>query len=155
MTDTGVVVRAEPMDSALAVELISRLQADLAERYGEPDPTPTPAAEFAPPVGAFLLALVDDVAVGCAGVRLLTAETAELKRMYVDPALRRRGVARALLGAIEAQAAQLGAAAIRLETGVMQPEAIALYRSAGYGDIPQYAHPEWESSVCMEKRLRG
>ena len=122
-------------------------------RYGEPDPTPTPAAEFTPPRGTFLVAAIDGVDVGCAGLRLLTAETGELKRMYVEPERRGQGIARALLAAIETAAGELGARAIRLETGEMQPEAIALYASSGYDDIPQYAHPEWEQSRCMERRL--
>ena len=150
-----LTVRPEALDAPVAAGLIARLQADLAERYGEPDPTPTPPAEFAPPRGTFLVATLDDLPVACAGVRLLTPETAELKRMYVDESCRRRGVARTLLAEIEAAAVELGAAAIRLETGVMQPEAVALYRSAGYLDIPQYAHPEWEQSLCMEKSLPG
>lgn len=74
--------------------------------------------------------------------------------MFVQPAWRRRGVARQLLAALEAQARSLGYARLRLETALGQPEAIGLYRSAGYVDIPPLGKYIGNPvSVCFEKRL--
>jgi len=70
--------------------------------------------------------------VACGGLRLVAADVGELKRMYVVPTARRRGIARALLHHLEDGARLLGASRLRLETGLNQPEAIALYESAGY-----------------------
>ena len=74
--------------------------------------------------------------------------------MFVQPAWRRRGVARRLLAALEAEARKLGYVALRLETAFGQPEAIRLYRSAGYVDIPPFGEYMGSAvSVCFEKRL--
>ena len=134
--------------------LIAAAVAELAERYeGEQDPAVDPD-DLAPPSGAFLVATVDGDAVGCGGVRVLFPGTAEIKRMYVAPEVRRHGVGRALLTALEDAARDLGCAALRLETGLRQPEAIALYEDAGYRQIPRYGY--WADaplSVCFEKPL--
>lgn len=78
--------------------------------------------------------------VACGGVRLVEPQVGELKRMYVVPAARRRGIARALLHHLEHEARALGATRLRLETGLHQPEAIALYASAGYADAEPFGH---------------
>jgi GNAT superfamily N-acetyltransferase len=80
----------------------------------------------------------------------------EVKRMYVVPTARRRGVSRRLLTGLEARAADLGYERLLLETGTPQPEAIALYESAGWDRIAPYGH--WKdspSSVCFGKDLAG
>jgi GNAT superfamily N-acetyltransferase len=74
---------------------------------------------------------------GCGALGLVGHQTFEIKRMFVRPAARRRGVARALLAALEEQAVHLGARWIVLETGPMQPEAVSLYLRQGYGPIPR------------------
>jgi GNAT superfamily N-acetyltransferase len=102
----------------------------------------------------FLVAWVDDRAVGCGGVRAHDGDIGELKRMYVQPAYRRTGVGRAVLAALEARARALGYARLRLETGVRQPEAIALYRAAGYEPIEAYGlYRDEPMSRCFEKRI--
>jgi GNAT superfamily N-acetyltransferase len=73
-------------------------------------------------------------------VRLVAADLGELKRMYVVPAARRRGIARALLDHLEGEARTLGAMRLRLETGLHQPEAMALYASAGYTEAEPFGH---------------
>jgi GNAT superfamily N-acetyltransferase len=74
--------------------------------------------------------------------------------MYVQPAYRRTGVGRAVLTALEARARALGYARLRLETGVRQPEAIALYRAAGYEPIEPYGlYRDEPMSRCFEKRI--
>lgn len=71
-------------------------------------------------------------AVGCAALRVLDRATGELKRMYVRPEARGRGVGGALLDAVESRARALGLATLKLETGTAQPEALSLYRARGF-----------------------
>jgi GNAT superfamily N-acetyltransferase len=136
-----------------AASLVAATVAELADRYGAEDPAVDPD-EFVPPRGAFLVAHLGGEPVGCGGVRVLSPGVAEIKRMYVATGARRRGVGRALLDGLEAAARELGCARLRLETGLRQPEAIALYQDAGYDRIPNYGY--WADSpvaVCFEKPL--
>jgi GNAT superfamily N-acetyltransferase len=128
----GLVVRDAPVDGPDARELIAELQQEYVVRYGGPDETPVQSREFDPPDGAFLVAELDGARFGCAGLRRHDPDVVELKRMYVRPAYRRRGLARALLAVVEARARELGYRRLLLETGSKQPEAVALYLSAGY-----------------------
>src|SRR3712207_2893164 len=102
----------------------------------------------------YLVAVLDGRAVGCGAVQTLDVGTAEIKRMYVCPTHRGRGVARRLLAALEDLALREGGPVLRLETGVYLPEAIALYESAGYARIPTYGQYVTNPySVCFGKRL--
>lgn len=94
--------------------------------------------QLVPPRGAWLLGRAGKDAVACGGVRLLSPEVAEIKRMYVAPAARGQGVAMALLTRLEAAAAVLGARVVRLDTGPGMEVAVALYRRAGYAEIADY-----------------
>jgi putative acetyltransferase len=88
-------------------------------------------------------------------VRFLERGIGEVKRMCVAPAFRGRGIARALLRGLEGAACQLGFAALRLETGTRQPEAIGLYEAAGYARIPAFGEYAGDPfSVCFEKRVQ-
>jgi len=122
---------------------------------GEADIGPTrEAAMFEPPDGVFLVTRLDGLAIACGGVCRFDATRAEVKRMYVVPEARGRGLGRELLVALEAEARRLRYQAIVLETGDRQPEALGLYLSAGYERIPCY--PPYDSralSLCFEKRL--
>ncbi|GHJ49184.1 N-acetyltransferase [Catellatospora sp. TT07R-123] len=101
----------------------------------------------------FLLVLAAGEPVGTCAVQLLGAE-AELKRMYVRPDQRGRGVAGRLMREAEAVARRAGCARFKLETGVRQPEAIAVYERAGFARIPNYPPFDgWELSVCFAKDL--
>lgn len=98
-------------------------------------------AHFVPPHGQFLVGYLDGRPAASGGWRLITEDrarferpTAEVKRLYVDPAFRRRGLATELLFALEDEAAAHGVERLVLETGPRQPEAIALYRALGYTD---------------------
>ncbi|MGN9808426.1 GNAT family N-acetyltransferase [Micromonospora sp. BQ11] len=138
---TELEIHAARFDSPAAQRLIRDALADLGARYGGTgDDTPVDAAEFEPPEGAFLIALLDGEPVGCGGWRSHgdTGDTAELKRMYVAPTARGRGVARAVLAAVERFARDHGRKRIVLECGDRQPEAIALYTSSGYEQIPNF-----------------
>ncbi|MFY1669081.1 GNAT family N-acetyltransferase [Plantactinospora sp. WMMB334] len=137
-------------DSPVARELVAAALADLAQRYGgEGDETPVAACEFEPPAGAFLIAYLDGAPVGCAGWRTHgnTGHVAELKRMYVSPAARGRGVARRVLAGIEESARKHGRSRLILECGARQPEAIALYRASGYERIPDFGYYREEPEV--------
>jgi putative acetyltransferase len=100
------------------------------------------------------LALVGTEPVGCGAVRLLSSSDAEIKRMYVKPEARRRGVAKALLAALEAEAIGLGATRLLLETGARQQEAIGLYGGAGFTGIEPFGeYMDSPLSICMAKQL--
>ncbi len=122
-----------------AVALIADVQQEYVVRYGEVDRTPVDPAEFAPPLGLFLVAYVDGVPAACGGWRAHDADV-ELKRMYVRDAFRGRGLARAVLAELERTAAAAGYTRLILETGSKQPEAIALYTSAGYTPVPRFGY---------------
>lgn len=105
-----------------------------------------------PPHGAFLVGYEDGVAICCGGIKRLDDGACEIKRMYVVPQARGRGVARALLGALEDRARELGYAVARLDTGPRQQSSQHLYESAGYAPIPNFnANPV--ATFFGEKRL--
>ena len=89
-------------------------------------------AELGPPGGGFLVGYEDGAPICCGGVKRLDPEACEIKRMYVVPDARGRGVARALLYALEDLARELGYTIARLDTGPRQPGAQHLYESEGY-----------------------
>ena len=102
----------------------------------------------------FLVARVDGQASGCGALVLGQPEYAEIKRMYVKPEARRLGLGARILRELEALARQENRIWIRLETGVHQPEALALYRRAGYVERgPFGGYPLDPLSVFMEKEL--
>ncbi len=112
------------------------------------------ASALAAPNVTFLVARVSDRAAGFGALVRHSAELGEIKRMYVDPAMRGRKLGRLLLDALEHCARADGLAWLRLETGVRQPEAIALYRSAGYREIPPFGNYKPDLlSTFMEKQL--
>ncbi len=120
-----------------AVVLIAEVQQEYVVRYGDQDATPVEPVEFAPPRGLFLVAYVDGAPAACGGWRA-HGEDVELKRMYVTPAFRGRGLARAVLAELERKAVAAGYRRVILETGSKQPEAIALYLSSGYAPVPRF-----------------
>jgi GNAT superfamily N-acetyltransferase len=137
-------------DDPLAQRLVLAALGDLAGRYGGPgDGTPVDPAEFQPPDGAFLIALLDGEPVACAGWRSHgpDGDVAELKRMFTLPTVRGRGLARRLLAAVEESARSYGRKRLILETGDRQPEAVGLYRSSGYERIPDFGYYRDEDGV--------
>jgi putative acetyltransferase len=93
-------------------------------------------------------------ALGCGAFVLGTDGHAEMKRVFVDPAARGKGVARAIMEALEREAAKHGVTLMQLETGIKQSEAIALYRKFGYAERgPFGAYKPDPLSLFMEKRL--
>jgi len=95
--------------------------------------------EMSPPQGAFLVVRDDDAtAIGCGGVKLLDSRTAELKRIWLSPTARGRGLAADLLAALEHAARELGAVEGRLDTNAKFEAALSLFRKHGWGDVPAY-----------------
>ena len=148
--------------------LVDAMMADIDERYAADGPGDGDAPEVArrwalhaeqvtPPRGVFLVARLAGESVGCGGVRRVPgapADVAEIKRMYTVPAARGRGISRVLLAALEAEAAALGFRRLQLETGVRQPEAVQLYTSAGYHQIPDYGQYAGDQlTLCFAKEL--
>lgn len=135
--------------------LTDEVQLEYARRYGDEDGdiNPIDAAEFRPPDGQFFMVYVDGIPAAMGGWRR-HGDDAEIRRMYVRPQFQRRGLARVVLDKIESTALEAGFARVILETGLAQPEAIELYRSAGYDDIPAFGfYAEEELSVHLGKVL--
>jgi len=144
-----------------ALRLIAEVQQEYVARYGGTDDTPLDAAMFEPPTGSFFVGYVNDVAVASGAWRRRTdvehhgvTDTAEVKRMYVVPAWQRHGLARRMLAHLETTAREAGVAAMVLETGAAQPEAIALYTSSGYERIPSFGYyRDSPTNRCFAKLL--
>lgn len=102
-----------------------------------PDPDPE-ADHYRPPTGAFLLARVQDRAVACVALKRIDPATGEVKRLWVAEAARGKGLARAMMAAIEAEARTLGFTRLRLDTNENLPEAIALYRRLGWTECAPF-----------------
>ena len=128
------------LDEPASLELVELVQGEYVIRYGGRDEAPIDVDEFLPPKGLFLLATVDGAPAGCGGWRDLGDGRAEIKRMFTAAAFRNRGVARALLAELERTAAAAGIEQIVLETGAVQPEAIALYESSGYRPVDGFGY---------------
>jgi GNAT superfamily N-acetyltransferase len=127
--------------------LIADLQQEFVVRYGGPDETPVDPTQFDPPAGSFFVGWVGADPLATGGWRLRPdvtaldgAVAAEIKRMYVVPSAQRRGLARLMLAHLETTALAAGADVMVLETGLKQPEAIALYVSSGYEPIEGYGY---------------
>jgi GNAT superfamily N-acetyltransferase len=129
----------EPPASELLAEMRVELN-DVYESFNRLDNPPLVPDELRDPDGAYLVGYEDADAIAGGGVRRLDDGVAEIKRMFVRPAARSRGVARALLEALELTAKELGYQRVRLDTGPKQVHGLALYRSAGYVDVPPYNH---------------
>jgi GNAT superfamily N-acetyltransferase len=145
LTGTGTLrngarasLRAVPYDDPLAQYLVEQVQQEYVERYGDRDAAVVEPAEFLPPAGAFLVAEVGGVPAGCGAWRALPSAEAEIKRVYVEPAFRRQGLAQLIVAALEDGAARAGHRSIVLNTGQQQPEALALYARLGYSSVPGY-----------------
>ena len=163
-----LAICCESFGSPVAQALVSALMADLDERYAADGPGDGDAPDVAerfrvrveqvtPPQGVFLVARLAGEPVGCGAVRSVIdgpPRVAEIKRMFTAPAVRGRGISRALLGRLEVEAAALGYRRLHLETGLRQPEAIRLYESAGYQPIPAYGQYAGDDlSRCFGKDL--
>jgi putative acetyltransferase len=162
----ALVITREALTSAAAAVLIAALNAELSAEYPEPGAThfSLDTSEVEPGNGVFLVARWFGRPVGCGAVRILRDDSlahdlgprvGEIKRMYVAPEVRGQGVGHALLAQLEAEARALGVSRLVLETGTRQLPALALYRRAGFTDIPPYGEYALSpgTSVCLAKEL--
>ena len=113
---------------------------------------PATDEDLVPPAGLLLLARLHGEPVGCAALKVHGQEPAEVKRMWVADSVRGLGVGRRLLGAVEEHALASGVRTLRLETNRALPEAIALYRSAGYREVPAFDDEPY-ADHWFEKRI--
>ena len=152
-------LRAAHLDDPVARALIFRMWTEICERYDSPAPcgeeVALPTGSFTDPQGSFLLGEIDGVAVACGGVRSCQEAppgVGEIKRMYVEPGVRGRGLGRVLLAALEEEGRRLGYQRLWLETGTAQPEALGLYETAGWTPIPKYGeYKDEEDSRCYQR----
>jgi GNAT superfamily N-acetyltransferase len=149
-------------DDPLAQPLLAELAVEYAQRYGGTPRVhmawlPVPPAELAPPDGGLLIGALNGVPVTGGAFRRFDADTAELMRIWTDRAHRRRGYAKALLTALEAETAARGYRRLYLITGNRHPEAEALYDATGYIRVRMTAEalPDWGPfhPVAFEKWL--
>ncbi|MGW1890207.1 GNAT family N-acetyltransferase [Streptomyces sp. NPDC002004] len=156
-------IRRVPFDHPDAVKLNDRVQLEYAERYeDEGDVTPLDPQMFEPPRGLYLVVYdTTDTPVATGGWRTQNENDegyadgdAELKRMYVVPEARGRGLSRRVLAALEEDARGAGRTRMVLETGARQPEAISLYASSGYEPCAKFGYYRFhQESRCFAKPL--
>ncbi|MBI5118853.1 GNAT family N-acetyltransferase [Candidatus Poribacteria bacterium] len=144
-----IITSSEDPSSPDALALMRELDEELLNRY------PAQSVHGMKPSEAdvFIIARFDGLAVGCGALRRVSKEIVEIKRMFVRPTHRGRGISRQILNKLESTAGAFGYKKIWLETGDAQPEAIRLYESSGYCRIPcygEYGHDP--RSVCFGKR---
>ena len=141
-----------------SLRLAAALWAELSTIYPEMTAPPFPPRDIVGERAVFMVASSGGEAVGCGAIRPFPegpAEIAEVKRMYVAPLARGRGVAAAILLELETWAAERGYVTARLETGGRQPFAVRLYERFGYQRIPAYGHHADDPlALCFEKSLR-
>jgi len=136
------------------IELVKLLDADLAQRDGEEHSF---YAQFntIDKIKYVALAYENEKPLGCGAIKEFGANTMEIKRMYVSPESRKRGIATKILSELENWASELSYAKCILETGKGQPEAIGLYKRNGYTLIPNYGqYAGTENSLCFEKEMK-
>ena len=138
------VIEPRTYADAEVVRLVAEVQREYVRMYGGPDADAVDPADFIPPTGLFLVGSLDGGAVASGGWRRIDepgfADAAEIKRMYVAASVRRRGFARRILAELERTAATAGIDRLILNTGPVQPEAVALYESSGYTPVPRFGH---------------
>lgn len=155
LAEAGLTLAEEPFDGPGAGVLFPKYVAAIQELYPDwgPQVPPTLTAEdVEPPHGRWLVAYRDGEPVGCAALKRLDHDAAELKRLYVVPEARGAGIAKALIGRVEQIAREAEYTAIRLDTGSRQPQATALFHTSGYEPISDYnGNPV--AAFWFEKRL--
>ncbi|WP_394889161.1 GNAT family N-acetyltransferase [Mesorhizobium sp. AaZ16] len=139
---TSITVGEEAADTAEARQCLAQYFDELAERFEEGfDPgkgNTTTEDDFIPPMGSFVIARLDGSPVGCGALRMIDAETAEIKRMWVAPSARGLGVASRMLRKLETIAAGFGVKTVCLDTNRSLKEAQSLYRREGYTEIARF-----------------
>ena len=146
------IIRTDSQNTDFS-ELAAELDADLRIRDGD-DHEFYAALHKAAVLNHTIVAYDGDIAVGCGAIRPHDEKTMEIKRMYVRPDHRKKGIASTVLKNLEQWITELDYKKCILETGRNQPEAIAMYRKNNYTQIPNYGKYEgMYNSVCFEKEL--
>ncbi len=146
------LIRTDSSHPAFA-ELVKLLDRDLAIRDGEDAPFYA-AINKAAMLRHVVMAYEGDLAVGCGAMKAFSNEAMEVKRMFTAPESRGKGIASKVIAELEQWTRELGYKKCVLETGINQPEAIALYFKLGYERTPNYGPYEGvETSLCFEKHF--
>ncbi len=136
-------------------ELVKKLDAEIAERDGA-DHSFYDQFNTITNVKHVVIAYDDQSPIGCGSIKPFDGCTMEVKRMYVSPEYRGKGIATKILLALENWAEEMLMTKCVLETGKRQPEAISLYKRNGYKSIPNYGqYAGIENSVCFEKEINS
>jgi GNAT superfamily N-acetyltransferase len=136
------------------IELVKLLDADLAIRDGE-DHSFYAQFNKIDLIKYAVVAYENNIPLGCGAIKAFDANTMEIKRMYVKPESRGKGIASKILSELEAWASELSYNKCLLETGIKQPEALRLYTKNGYERIPNYGqYSDIIGSLCFEKELQ-
>jgi GNAT superfamily N-acetyltransferase len=141
VTDPGLRLTLEAADTDASRELQRSFFADIASRYAGWDPDLGPSAdpsELGPPGGAWMVAYLDGRPVSCGGFKSVDDDVAEVRRVFVDESARGLGIGRRLLEELEEHARRLGYRRLRLNTGDRQPEALGLFRAAGFVEVEDF-----------------
>jgi ribosomal protein S18 acetylase RimI-like enzyme len=157
LTAATVELRAVDPEHPDARQCVRAYFTELARRSGGRfDPATSVVVEpdqVRPPAGIVLVAYLRSEPVGCGAVKQTDGPAAEIKRMWVSEQARGLGIGRRLLAELEARAAAGGAARVRLDTSALLHEAIAMYRSAGYVEVPAFTAEPF-ADHWFEKTLR-
>jgi DNA-binding MarR family transcriptional regulator/N-acetylglutamate synthase-like GNAT family acetyltransferase len=157
LSASQITIAVEDPASADARSCLARYYEEIGRRFeGGFDASrarQVPAEEARPPRGAFLVARLHGRPIGCATLWLPAGRPAELKRMWISPEARGRGLAHRLLADVEARAVAAGADRLHLDTNRALVEAIALYRRSGFVEVPPF-NDEPHADHWFEKRLR-
>lgn len=145
----------EHADAKVSLALQETFFADIAARYPGWAPASSQSvqpSDLAPPNGVWLVAYLDRRAVGCGGLQCLNADTAEIRRLFLDESARGQGIGRRLLAELESYARRLGYERVRLTTSDAQAEALQMFQTANYQEIPPFTDGVF-TRHWMEKSL--
>ncbi|GJM35247.1 MAG: N-acetyltransferase [Saprospiraceae bacterium] len=146
------LIRTDPTNRDFLL-LVKHLDAELAEVDGD-DYAFYAQFNKTSEIKYAIVAYENEIPVGCGAMKQYELNTLEIKRMYVYPESRGKGIATRILAELEKWATELSVARCILETGIRQPNAIRLYKKNGYQLIPNYGqYAEDENSVCFEKEM--
>lgn len=150
-----VAIARTATDDARFRALVAARDADMVKRFSDVSVQALPN-DSVDGLTTAVLALAGDRAIGCGCLAPLDATTGELKRMFVVPDLRGRGIAARLVGALEDWARELGLGRLVVATYVLQRDVLALYRHLGYADIAPFGpYVRAATSVCLARTLAG
>ena len=152
--DKLVIKRVIPKDNVDALALIGELDKELLQRYPSSSIHTLDLDKITRESGLFLVGYISEIAVACCSLCRIEPGAGEIKRVFVRQQYRRKGISEQMMKHLEKQAAERDFRILRVETGVRQPEAIAMYQKLGYYDIAKYGeYINDPNSICMEKRL--